>query len=92
VKLNRYDAHSFAVAGNASDELEKLAAEAGETDLLAGEKSGGGWLKPAVLAGFVVGLVAGYRWIAGRIRTDAAVDAAPPLEPAASASAGPREY
>lgn len=86
VKLNRYDAHSFAVAGNASDELEKLAAEAGERDLLAGEKSGG-WLKPAVIAGFVVGVVAGYRWIAGRIRTDAAVDAAPPLEASTSTSA-----
>jgi phenylpyruvate tautomerase PptA (4-oxalocrotonate tautomerase family) len=86
VKLNRYDAHSFAVAGNASDELEKLAAEARESDLLDGEKSGGGWLKPAVLAGFVVGVVAGYRWISGRIRTDAEVDAAPPLETATSAA------
>lgn len=90
VKLNRYDAHSFAVAGNASDELDELTAEAGEDD----EGSGRGWLKPAVLAGFVVGVVAGYRWISGRIRNDATVDAAPPLETPnlATAETGPREY
>jgi phenylpyruvate tautomerase PptA (4-oxalocrotonate tautomerase family) len=74
VKLNRYDAHSFAVAGNASDELEQLAAEAREDD--GGSR---GWLRPAVVAGFVVGAIAGYRWLAARIRTDATVDAAPPL-------------
>ncbi|HEX3463140.1 MAG TPA: hypothetical protein VHS78_03690 [Candidatus Elarobacter sp.] len=93
VKLNRYDAHSFAIAGNAADEIEKLAAEAGETDTSGG---GPGWLRPAVLAGFALGLVVGYRWISGRIRTDAVVDAAPPLtesqtEPA-PVETGPREY
>ncbi|HTD33361.1 MAG TPA: hypothetical protein VK665_06860 [Candidatus Elarobacter sp.] len=85
VKLNRYDAHSFAVAGNASDELEQLAADAGET----GGGGSGGWLRPAVLAGFAVGVIAGYRWISGRIRTDAIVDAAPPLATPASASGDP---
>jgi len=84
VKLNRYDAHSFAVAGNASDELEQLAADAGETRTGGGS---GGWLRPAVLAGFAVGVIAGYRWISGRIRTDAIVDAAPPLAAAAPTSA-----
>ena len=87
VKLIRYDAHSFAVAGNASDELEQLATDAGED-----EGGSRGWLRPAVLAGFVVGLALGYRWISGRVRTDAAVDTAPPVEPPTSASAGPSEY
>ena len=95
VKLNRYDAHSFAVAGNASDELERLAADAGDTE--AG--GSGGWLRPAVLAGFALGAVLGYRWISERVRTDATVDAAPPLvtptpaaSSAATAAAAPREY
>jgi phenylpyruvate tautomerase PptA (4-oxalocrotonate tautomerase family) len=90
VKLNRYDAHSFAVAGNALDELDQHAAEAADD----GGGSGAGWLRPAVLAGFVVGAVAGYRWIAGRLRTEATVDAAPPLATPdlATADAGPREY
>jgi phenylpyruvate tautomerase PptA (4-oxalocrotonate tautomerase family) len=84
VKLNRYDAHSFAVAGNASDEIEQLAADAGEARTGGGS---GGWLRPAVLAGFALGAVLGYRWISERIRTDAVVDAAPPLTAPANASA-----
>ncbi|HEY0381750.1 MAG TPA: hypothetical protein VGC72_06085 [Candidatus Elarobacter sp.] len=75
VKLNRYDPHSFAVAGNATDELEQLAA---------GEEVGGGrrpsrWRRRATLIGFAIGAYAGYRWLSARVGTDAIVDAAAPL-------------
>lgn len=97
VKLNRYDPHSFAVAGNATDELDELTSDDAP-------RPGGGprWLRPTVLLGFAVGAYAGYRWIAGRIGDDAVVDTAPPLDaPAGSATravgvaateAVPREY
>jgi phenylpyruvate tautomerase PptA (4-oxalocrotonate tautomerase family) len=75
VKLNRYDPHSFAVAGNATDEIEQLAAE--ETRTCGGGAPG--WRKPAVLLGFAVGAYAGYRWLSARVGTDAIVDTAPPL-------------
>ena len=72
VKLNRYDPHSFAVAGNATDELEELEEE------LAPQRRGPGWLRPAVLAGFAIGAYLGYRWVTQRVATDATVDAASP--------------
>jgi phenylpyruvate tautomerase PptA (4-oxalocrotonate tautomerase family) len=78
VKLNRYDPHSFAVAGNATDELEDLVAD--ESDVTWETRRGGGWRKRALMLGFVVGAYASYRWFAGRVATDATVDAAPPVE------------
>lgn len=75
VKLNRYDPHSFAVAGNATDELEQLAAE----DTGASGGSPPRWRKPAVLVGFAVGAYVGYRWLSARVGTEAIVDTAPPL-------------
>jgi phenylpyruvate tautomerase PptA (4-oxalocrotonate tautomerase family) len=77
VKLNRYDPHSFAVAGNASDELDDLGS--GEADIT-WEKRRGGWRRRALFIGFVVGAYASYRWFAGRVATDAVVDAAPPVD------------
>lgn len=77
VKLNRYDPHSFAVAGNATDELDDLVSE-GEI----GEARRGGWRRRALLLGFAVGAYAGYRWFAARVGTDATVDAAPPVDDA----------
>jgi phenylpyruvate tautomerase PptA (4-oxalocrotonate tautomerase family) len=71
VKLNRYDLHSFALAGNAADEIEQLA---GDTPV----GRGPGWRRPAVLLGFGLGAYLGYRWISARVATDAAVDIAPP--------------
>ena len=75
VKLNRYDPHSFAVAGNATDELEDLGSNEAESD-----GRGGGWQRRALMLGFAVGAFAGYRWFAARVGTDATVDAAPPLD------------
>ncbi len=86
VKLNQYDAHSFAVAGNASDELD----QAGALDD-AGAGNGGGWLRPAVVLGFALGAVLSYRWFAARVATDATVDAAEPVRPSITASEA-REY
>ncbi len=74
VKLNRYDLHSFALAGNAADELDKLVSEPP-----APRRGSGGWRKPAVLLGFAVGAYFGYRWLTERVGTDATADAAPPL-------------
>ena len=90
VKLNRYDPHSFAVAGNASDELEQLATE----DPGTASDRPPGWRKPAVLLGFAVGAFVGYRWLSQRIGSDTVVDAAPPLYGATDAfgaSAGERD-
>jgi phenylpyruvate tautomerase PptA (4-oxalocrotonate tautomerase family) len=84
VKLNRYDPHSFAVAGNATDEIEQLAAESAAGDTSTG---GPGWRKPAVLLGFALGAYLGYRWLSARVATDAIVDAAPPLYGGAGATA-----
>jgi phenylpyruvate tautomerase PptA (4-oxalocrotonate tautomerase family) len=81
VKLNRYDPHSFAVAGNATDELDEHGhADAAEDDNGERERRGGGWRRRALLLGFAVGGYAGYRWFAGRVGSDATVDAAPPLD------------
>ncbi|MDQ6943464.1 MAG: hypothetical protein M3169_13240, partial [Candidatus Eremiobacteraeota bacterium] len=81
VKLNRYDPHSFAVAGNATDELDEHGhLDSDENDDGSGRRGGGGWGRRALMLGFAVGAYAGYRWFAGRVGTDAIVDAAPPLE------------
>ncbi len=81
VKLNRYDAHSFAVAGNAADQID----EHGHLEAAAEEEitGGPGWVRPAALIGFALGAYFGYRWLTGRIGTDAEVDAAPPASPPA---------
>jgi phenylpyruvate tautomerase PptA (4-oxalocrotonate tautomerase family) len=88
VKLNRYDPHSFALAGNAADELEQISADE------APARSGVGWRGPAVLLGFALGAFLGFRWLSDRVGTDATVvDAAPPLEPRDSEPvAAPQEY
>jgi phenylpyruvate tautomerase PptA (4-oxalocrotonate tautomerase family) len=96
VKLNRYDPHSFAVAGNAADELDVHGhLEGDEDDGGACERRGGGWRRRALMLGFAIGAYAGYRWFAGRVATDATVDAAPPLDDAPQAApvgAPAREY
>jgi phenylpyruvate tautomerase PptA (4-oxalocrotonate tautomerase family) len=86
VKLNRYDLHSFAVAGNAADELDQL----GDDENGSSDGRRGGWGRRAAMAGFVAGLVVVYRWLSGRVGTDATVDAAPPLStpPSPSPAAG----
>lgn len=71
VKLNRYELHSYAMAGNAADELDDLQPATRRT-------GGPWWLRPAALAGFALGAYAGYRWIAERVGTTGEVDAAPP--------------
>ena len=75
VKLNRYDPHSFSLAGNAADELDQIVSE---TPAPARAPR---WRRPAMLLGFAVGALVGYRWLTMRVGTDATVDAAPPLEP-----------
>jgi phenylpyruvate tautomerase PptA (4-oxalocrotonate tautomerase family) len=75
VKLNRYDLHTFALAGNAADELDKL--EAAETPAPARAPR---WRRRAMLLGFAVGGFFGYRWLSERVGTDATADAAPPLD------------
>ena len=82
VKLNRYDPHSFAVAGNASDELDELVPKGAADE---GRSGRGGWRRRALVLGFAVGAYAGYRWFAGRVGTDATVDAAAPDDTLAGA-------
>jgi phenylpyruvate tautomerase PptA (4-oxalocrotonate tautomerase family) len=73
LKLNEYDPHSFAVAGNASDELDENGGFADET----GESSrGGSWRRSATLLGFAIGALAAYRWLTARVGTDTTVDIA----------------
>jgi phenylpyruvate tautomerase PptA (4-oxalocrotonate tautomerase family) len=75
VKLNQYDPHSFAVAGNAADQID----EHGHLEDAGDEpRGGGGWRRPAMLLGFALGAYLGYRWLSDRIGTDATADAAPP--------------
>jgi phenylpyruvate tautomerase PptA (4-oxalocrotonate tautomerase family) len=94
VKLNRYDPHSFAVAGNATDELDEHGhLEGDEADDGACERRGGGWRRRALMLGFALGAYAGYRWFAERVATDATVDAAPPADaPNGEFAAAAREY
>jgi phenylpyruvate tautomerase PptA (4-oxalocrotonate tautomerase family) len=76
LKLNEYDPHSFAVAGNASDELDEAGGfPADEAD----EGGGGFWRRSMTLLGFAVGALAAYRWFAGQVGTDAKVDVAEPV-------------
>jgi phenylpyruvate tautomerase PptA (4-oxalocrotonate tautomerase family) len=75
LKLNEYDPHSFAVAGNASDELDEAGGFSAEVE----NGSRGGWRKPLTLLGFAIGALAGYRWLASRVGTDAQVDVADPV-------------
>lgn len=83
VKLNTYDPHSFALAGNAADEVE------GVGPAPAASRKRPRWLRRTGLVGFVIGAVAVYRWLSQRVGTDATVDAAAPdeLAPAGTASA-----
>jgi len=87
VKLNQYDPHSFAVAGNAADELEDLRANDDPRDE-ARASGGPGWLRPAALLGFAVGAYLGWRWLVDRVATSAYVDAAPPDPDGAAPAAG----
>ena len=91
VKLNAYDPHTYAVAGNAADEIDS---DGHLDDAQCDEhRSGGGpgWLRPAALVGFGVGAYLGYRWLTERLGTDVTVDAAPPSEqqPAREPEAAP---
>ena len=88
VKLNRYDPHSFALAGNAADELEQL-----EDSEPPAARVAFGWGRPAVLLGFALGALLGFRWLSERVGTETTVDAAPPLEPPdGEAVSSPQEY
>ncbi|HEY0394635.1 MAG TPA: hypothetical protein VGD01_09085 [Candidatus Elarobacter sp.] len=96
VKLNRYDPHSFAVAGNAADEISGHGLSedtAPAVDSLVrptntrGER--GSWRGRGVVLGLVVGAVFAYRWLSQRVGTDATVDAADPLVGEAVAAGDP---
>ncbi len=76
LKLNEYDPHNFAVAGNASDELDEAG---GFSDDMTESSGGGGWRRPATLLGFAVGALIAYRWLTARVGTDATVDFAEPI-------------
>jgi len=78
VKLNRYDAHSFAVAGNAADEIDERGHLEDDQDEDRGRPR---WLRSAALIGFALGAYFGYRWLSKRIGTDVTVDAAEPPAP-----------
>lgn len=92
VKLNEYDPHSFAVAGNAADELEfgdgEQGARPSSGDEVEGSyREGTGKYgapkrrrRPRLLLGFLIGAALAYRWLSGRLGSEATVDAAPPLE------------
>ena len=71
VKLNSYDPHTFAVAGNAADELP-------EDDEPAEATSGGGFGRTALLLGLALGAILGFAWLNDRVGSEATVDAAPP--------------
>ncbi len=83
VKLNVYDPHSFAVAGNAADELERLADDAGEA------RARPRWRRRATLLGFIAGVVIAFRWLNGRIANDAVVETAPPMPEGDTLSTAP---
>jgi phenylpyruvate tautomerase PptA (4-oxalocrotonate tautomerase family) len=106
VKLNRYDPHSYAVAGNAADEIEFGDGAEGARPPAGGTvrdnyREGTGkygpprrWRVPAILVGFAAGAFLTYRWFAERVGTDATVDAAPPEPEGTTApdAAPAREY
>lgn len=81
VKLNQYDPHSFAMAGNAADELD----DDGRLENPVSRK--GGALSPAVLIGFLLGAVGAYQWLTGRLQSEVTVDVAPPEAPLAPPAA-----
>ena len=83
VKLNRYDPHTFAIAGNASDELESTSGSTNHDSVDGRRKP---WGRATVLLGIAIGAVTSYRWLAARVGTDALVDVAEPNTPEA------REY
>jgi phenylpyruvate tautomerase PptA (4-oxalocrotonate tautomerase family) len=83
VKLNQYDLHSFAMAGNPADELD----DDGRLEGPAKHKGGG--LHPLVLIGFIIGAVGAYQWLTGRLQSEVTVDVAPPEPPIASPASPP---
>jgi phenylpyruvate tautomerase PptA (4-oxalocrotonate tautomerase family) len=71
VKLNRYDPHTFSMAGNAADELPAAAGRS--------EPAGRGAVRgAAVWLGFALGLCVAYAWLSRRVGSEASVDVAPP--------------
>ena len=70
VKLNQYDPHSYALAGNAADELDQLVSEPPRG------RRRGGWRRRFALLGFALGAYLGYRWLSERVGTDALADIA----------------
>jgi phenylpyruvate tautomerase PptA (4-oxalocrotonate tautomerase family) len=80
VKLNAYDPHTFAVAGNAADEIDADGHLEEEHHHHHHGNGGPGWLRPAAFAGFAIGAYFGYRWLTQRLGTNATVDTAPPLD------------
>ena len=93
MKLNQYDPHTYAVAGNAADELEFGDSATGRSlpdGSFAGARyrdgggrsgnPGRGLRRATVWLGFALGAYYGYRWLTDRLRDDAAVDVAPPLD------------
>jgi phenylpyruvate tautomerase PptA (4-oxalocrotonate tautomerase family) len=90
VKLNQYDPHTYAVAGNATDELEfgdgskgRLLPQGSVSSARyreGGGRSGGGIRRMTVFLGFALGAYLGYGWLAERLRIDAVVDAADPVD------------
>ena len=82
VKLNRYDAHSFAVAGNAADDLDEhrhlhLEPEAQRAPRRSRRP---GW-RAALFAGLALGALTSFRWLSTRLASDVSVDAASPEPP-----------
>jgi phenylpyruvate tautomerase PptA (4-oxalocrotonate tautomerase family) len=73
VKLNRYDPHTYAMAGNAADELQ---AASGEN----APRRRGGVRGAAMWLGFAIGACVTYAWLRERIGSDASVDVSPPVE------------
>jgi len=73
VKLNRYDPHTYSMAGNAADELPAVS---GEHE----SRRRGGLRGTAVWLGFAIGAYVAYTWLRERIGSDATVDAAPPAD------------
>lgn len=69
VKLNRFDPHSFAIGGDAADELAVRPMPRRR-----------GRARPVLLLGFALGALASYRWLMARLATDTVVDVAPPPE------------
>jgi len=91
VKLNRYDAHSFAVAGNAADDLDDRRHLEPETKRAPHRPGRLGW-RAALFAGLALGALTTYRWVSARLTSDAIVDAASPEPRTPVPAAPPSEY